>query len=73
MWVTFLLAQQLPPLPELSGEDLGNEPFDDWLAQFELIAGLLKWGAQAKLVHLATLLRGKAFAFYKSCSASKKS
>ena len=68
-----MLAQQLPPLPKFSGEDLDNEPFEDWIVQFDMIAGLCKWGPPAKLVHFLTRLRGQAFAFYKSCAPSQKS
>ena len=44
-----LLAQQMPQIAKFSGEDVDNEPFDDWLTQFEMIAGLLKWEGLAKL------------------------
>ena len=70
---SLLLAQQMPPIAKFSGEDLENEAFDDWLTQFEMIAGLFKWEGLAKLVHLATCLRGPAFAFYKSCSVAQRS
>ena len=59
-----MLTQQLPPLPKYSGEDPENEPFQDWILQFEMIADLCKWNTRAKLVHLTTRLRGQAFAFY---------
>ena len=39
-------TQQLPPLAKFSGEDLDNEPFKDWVVQFEMIAELCKWRAQ---------------------------
>lgn len=70
---SLLLAQQMPQITKFAGEDLDNEPFEDWLTQFEMIAGLCKWVGQAKLVHLTTRLRGPAFAFYRSCSAAQKS
>lgn len=41
-----VLTQQLPPLAKFSGEDLDNEPFKDWVVQFEMIAVLCKWRAQ---------------------------
>ena len=63
----------MPQTAKFSREDLENEAFDDWLTQFEMIADLFKWEGLAKLVHLATRLKGPAFAFYKSCSAAQKS
>ena len=63
-----LLAQQVPPLPNFSGgEQQQEEPFKEWLAQFELVAEVCGWSKRAKLIHLTTRLRGEAFAFYKSC------
>ena len=49
-----------------------NEPFQDWVSQFEMMAELCQWSVRAKLVHLITQLRGQAFAFYHSCSADEK-
>lgn len=69
-----LLGQQLPPLSKYSGnESQTEEIFQEWLAQFELVAGVYKWTPQAKLIHLTTRLRGEAFAFYLSCSKQQKS
>ena len=70
---SLLLTQQMPQIAKFSGQDLDNEPFDDWFTQFEMIAGLCKWEGLTKLVHLTTHLRGPAFAFYKSCSVAEKS
>ena len=68
-----LMAQQLPPLSKFNGSDLSSEePFQDWIAQFELVAGVYKWSPQAKLIHLTTRLRGEAFTFYRSCSKQQK-
>ncbi|MCG8625568.1 MAG: hypothetical protein MJE68_26660, partial [Proteobacteria bacterium] len=68
-----LLAQQLPPLPKFSGgEQAQEEPFKEWIAQFELMTEICGWGKRAKLIHLATRLRGEAFVFYKSCSLHQK-
>ena len=56
-----LLPQQLPPLTKFSGEDFENEPFEDWLAQFGMIAETCKWSPPTRLVHLTTHLCGQAF------------
>ena len=78
MWVTLqtlrslslanaLLAQQFAPLPKFSGgEQAQEEPFKEWLAQFELMAEVCSWSKRAKLIHLTTRLRGEAFAFYRT-------
>ena len=67
------LAQQLPPLPKVSGgEQSQEEPFKEWIAQFELMAEVCNWSKRAKLIHLTTHLRGEAFIFYKSCSTQQK-
>ena len=65
------MAQQLPPLPKFNGGS-NDETFQEWIAQFKLVAEVCKWNAQAKLIHLTTRLRGEAFAFYWSCSKSQK-
>ena len=41
-----LLAQKLPPLPRFSGEvnDGDMDTFQDWLEQFEIIAGVCATG-----------------------------
>lgn len=48
-----LVAQQLPPLPEFSGEpgdgELETETFQQWLDQFEMVADICNWSPQAKL------------------------
>ena len=63
-----LLAQYLPPLPkfsgELSDEGCGMDIFQDWLEQFELIADVLGWSPQAKLVNLITTLQGQAYSLF---------
>ena len=61
-----LLAQQLPPLSKFSGEmsDGDIETFQDWFKQFEMIAGVCGWIAQAKLVNLVTRLWGQVYAFF---------
>ena len=58
-----LLAQQLPLLPKFSGEmkDGDMDTFQDWYEQFEMIASVCGWTAQAKLVNLVTRLRGQFF------------
>jgi hypothetical protein len=37
-----LLAQQLPPLPKYNG-NCDDESFQEWIAQFELVAKVCKW------------------------------
>ena len=37
--------------------------FQDWLEQFELVANVLGWSSQAKLVNLITRLQGQANIF----------
>ena len=67
-----LLAQQLPPLSKFSGEsgdgqlmdNLGMDTFQDWLEQFELVAGAINWSSQAMLVNLITRLQGQAYSFF---------
>ena len=67
-----LLAQNLPPLPKFSGElsdgGFGMDIFQDWLEQFELVANVLGWSSQAKLVNLITRLQGQAYSFFRSCT-----
>ena len=61
-----LLAQQLPPLSKFSGErdDGDMDTFQERIEQFEMIASVCGWSAQAKLVNLVTRLRGQAYAFF---------
>ena len=54
---TALWAQQIPPM----------QKFDEWLEQFELVAGVCRWDKSTKLVNLVTRLKGEAYGFYKSC------
>ena len=60
-----LLAQQLPLLPKFSGEvsDGDMDTFQDWLEQFEMIAGVCGWSPQARLVNLVARLQGQAYLF----------
>lgn len=55
-----LLAQYIPPIPKFSGETQGSDSdsFLDWGEQFELVAEACQWTEQAKLVNLATRLKG---------------
>ena len=55
-----LLAQQLPSLPNYSGDnaDADGEGFNEWLERLELVATTCGWDDQAKLVNVATRLRG---------------
>ena len=70
-----LLAQQLPSLPNFSGDqsDGDGETINDWLERLELVAGACGWDDQAKLVNVATRLRGSASRFYRSCTPQQRS
>ena len=70
-----LLAQQLPSLPNFNGENVegDGESFSDWLERLELVATACKWDNQAKLVNVATRLRGTATRFYQSCTPQQRS
>ena len=70
-----LLSQQLPTLPNYSGDNLDGdgETFSDWLERLELVAATCKWDDQAKLVNVATRLRGTASQFYRSCAPQQRS
>ena len=47
---------------KFSGSDLpSEETFEEWITHFELVAGVHKWNAQAKLIHLITRLRHLIF------------
>ena len=65
-----LLAQQVPPIAKFSGEDCTGEgqDFAEWFEQFELVASACNWNEQAKLVNLATRLKGQAYSFYRACT-----
>ena len=64
-----MLAQQLPPIPKFTGEEITKgETFRDWKEQFEMVAELGGWDAHTKLVNLTTRLKGQAYAFYRSCT-----
>ena len=68
-----LLAQQVPPINKFSGERAGDqETFEEWLDQFELIATACQWTEQAKLVNLATRLKGQAYSFYRACTPTQR-
>ena len=44
-----LLDQQLPPLPKFSGgEQSQEEPFKEWIAQFELMAEVCNWSREGQ-------------------------
>ena len=69
-----LLAQQLPPLPNFTGNNLDadGETFEDWLERLELVAATCHWNDQTKLVNIATRLRGSASHFYRSCPPQQR-
>ena len=48
------------------------DTFQDWLEQFEMIAGVYGWSLQAKLVNLVTRLQGQVYAFFRSCTTQQK-
>ena len=70
-----LFAQQLPALPNFNGdhEDGDGESVDDWLERLELVAGACNWDDQARLVNVATRLRGEASRFYRSFTPQQRS
>ena len=67
-------AQQSPQLNAFSGDDVSGagETFVDWIERLEMIAEVMKWDEQAKMVHLVTRLKGPAAAFYRSCTPGQK-
>ena len=71
---TALLAQQLPPIGKFNGEtNIGEgETFEAWHEQFEMVAAISHWDAQAKLVNLTTRLKGQAYTFYRSCTVQQR-
>lgn len=73
--LTALLAQQLPSLPNFSGENVDNdgESFSEWIERLELVANVARWSDQTKLVNVATRLRGLASRFYRSCPPQQRS
>ena len=48
-YVSMISGQQLPPISKFSGEDPDGEgeSFEDWIEQFEVIARMYQWDAQA--------------------------
>ena len=69
-----LLAQQMPPLSKFSGDEreTEGETFRDWIEQFEMVATICEWSDPAKLVNLATRLKGQAYAFYRTCTPQQR-
>ena len=56
-----LLASQLPPLKEFSGEFTGEgETCQDLLERFEMVASLCGCNGRAKLINLTIRLVGQA-------------
>ena len=70
-----LLAQQLPPIPNFTGDhmDGDGETFEEWLERLELVAATCHWDDRTKLVNIATRLRGSASRFYRTCSPQQRS
>jgi len=48
--------------------DGDGENFSEWLERLELVANTCRWDNQARLVNVATRLRGSASRFYCSCT-----
>ena len=68
-----LLAQNLPKFSgESSDGGFGMDIFQDWLEQFELIANVLGWSSQAKLVNLITRLQGQDYSLFWSCTMEQR-
>ena len=69
-----LLAQQLPPLPNFTGDNLDaeGESFENWLERLEPVATTYHWSDQTKLVNITTRLRGSASRFYRSCPPQQR-
>ena len=67
-----MLANQVPPLAAFSGEEKNGITFRDWHEQLELVAGLCEWSDCVKLVNVATRIKGVAYAFYQSCTATQR-
>ena len=44
----------------------------EWLEQLKLVANACHWDESTKLVNLVTRLKGKAFAFYRSCDTRNR-
>ena len=65
---TLSTAQQLPSLPNFSGErvDSDGESFSEWIERLELhvVAKVGRWDDQTKLVNVAMRVRGSASRFY---------
>ena len=70
-----LLAQQLPPLPNFSGEhmDSHGETFEEWLEWLDLVAATCRWDDQTNLVNIDTRLKGSASRFYRTCTPQQRS
>ena len=70
-----LLAQQLPPLPKFTGDNLEEdaENIEEWLEQTDLVAQGCGWNEQAKLFSVVARLRGSASGFYRSCTVQQRS
>ena len=67
-----MLGNQVPPRAAFSGEEKDGITFRDWHEQLELVAGLCGWSDRVKLVNVATRLKGVAYAFYRSCTATQR-
>ena len=70
-----LLAQQLPPIPNFTGDrmDGDGEMFEEWLERLEMVAATCHWDDRTKLGNIATRLRGSASRLYRTCSPQQRS
>ena len=53
-------------------EPLQNEDATSWFKRFELCAAINDWSVAKQLLHLPTLLRGRAWVIYKSFNDADK-
>ena len=56
LWSAALLAHQLPPMQQLTGEDAAEsgETLQNWIKQLEMIAFIGHWDERTELVNLTT-------------------
>ncbi len=66
------LTQQLPGLPEFTGEEVKDDSFAYWLERFKMMAKLARWDGAIKLKQLVLRLRGAAQGFYRTCTEAQK-
>ena len=67
-----IVQQSPPPVSKYTGEETGEETFEDWLIQFEMAAEVSGWEGKSKLAHQVTRLKGQALSYYRSCPLEEK-